>query len=49
MDATIVVNGRRIGPGFPTYIIAEMSANHQQSFAQAVKILEAVKRRRRRC
>ncbi len=43
MDATIIVNGRQIGPGFPTYIIAEMSANHQQSFAQAVKILEAAK------
>jgi N-acetylneuraminate synthase len=42
-DAAIVVNGRSIGPGFPTYIIAEMSANHQQSFAQAVRILEAAK------
>jgi N-acetylneuraminate synthase len=41
--ATIIINGRRIGPGCPTYIIAEMSANHQQDFDQAVKILEAAK------
>lgn len=41
MAATITINGRLIGPGQPTYIIAEMSANHGQSFDQAVKILEA--------
>lgn len=39
----MIINGRRIGPGCPTYIIAEMSANHQQDFDQAVKILEAAK------
>ncbi len=43
MDATIVMNDRRIGSGFPVYIIAEMSANHHQSFGQAVHILEAAK------
>ena len=39
----IEINGRKIGPGEPTYIIAEMSANHNQSFEEAVKIIEAAK------
>jgi len=39
----IEINGRRIGPGFPTYIVAEMSANHDQDFDQAIKIIEAAK------
>ena len=43
MAAVIEINGRRIGPGYPTYIIAEMSANHNQDFNQAVKIIEAAK------
>lgn len=41
--AEITVNGRTIGPGHPVYLIAEMSANHGQDFAQAVRILEAAK------
>jgi N-acetylneuraminate synthase len=41
MPEHVVINGRKIGPGEPTYIVAEMSANHHQDFAQAVKILEA--------
>ncbi|MBX3013016.1 MAG: pseudaminic acid synthase [Caldilineaceae bacterium] len=40
---TITINGRPIGPGYPTYMIAEMSANHNQDFNQAVAILEAAK------
>ncbi|MBI2531116.1 MAG: pseudaminic acid synthase [Deltaproteobacteria bacterium] len=43
MGSWIEINGRRIGAGCPTYIIAEMSANHGQSFEQAVEILEAAK------
>ncbi len=43
MKDYIEINGRRIGPGQPVYIVAEMSANHGQDFAQAVKILEAAK------
>jgi pseudaminic acid synthase len=39
----VEINGRLIGPGYPVYIVAEMSANHGQDFGQAVKILEAVK------
>jgi N-acetylneuraminate synthase len=37
----IEVNGRRIGPGEPTYIIAEMSGNHNGSYDRAARILEA--------
>lgn len=43
MSDVIKINGRLIGPGRPTYIIAEMSANHGQSFDQAVKIIVAAK------
>lgn len=43
MSATIQIGSRRIGPGHPTYIIAEMSANHGQNFDQAVEILKAAK------
>jgi len=37
------ITGRHIGPGEPTYIVAEMSANHGQDFDQAVRILHAAK------
>src|SRR3989304_10147777 len=37
------IGDRRVGFGEPTYVIAEMSANHHQDFEQAVKILEAAK------
>ena len=43
MNPFIEINGRRIGPGHATYIIAEMSANHNQDFDQAVKIIKAAK------
>ena len=43
MSRFIEINGRRIGPGYPTYIIAEMSANHNQDFDQAVRIIEVAK------
>lgn len=39
----IEINGRRIGPGCPTYIVAEMSCNHRQSFDRAVEIIRAAK------
>lgn len=36
-----MINKRTIGPGQPVYVIAEMSANHDQNFEKAVKIIEA--------
>ena len=33
---------RRIGPGEPTFVVAEMSANHNQKFERAVEIIQAV-------
>lgn len=40
---SFIIDGRKIGPGCPVYIIAEMSANHDQNFEKAVKIIEAAK------
>lgn len=37
----IDVNGRKIGSDHPTYIVAEMSANHHQEFDEAKRIIEA--------
>lgn len=39
----ITIKGRKIGPGHPVYIVAEMSANHNQSFERAVTIVQAAK------
>jgi len=43
MSSHIEINGRLVGSGYPVYIVAEMSANHNQDFDQAVKILHAAK------
>jgi pseudaminic acid synthase len=43
MAGTIKINSRQISPGHPVYIVAEMSANHNHDFDQAVKIIEAAK------
>jgi pseudaminic acid synthase len=37
------IGQRDIGSGHPVYIVAEMSANHNQDFNQAVRILQAAK------
>ncbi len=42
-DQCIEINGRRIGPGQPAYIVAEMSANHGQDFERAARVIEAAK------
>jgi len=41
--ATVSIGERQVGPGRPVYVVAEMSANHNQRFEQAVKIVEAAK------
>lgn len=43
MDKIININGRLIGEGQPTYIIAEMSANHGGDFNRAIEIIHAAK------
>lgn len=43
MPPCIEIAGRKIGQGYPAYIIAEMSANHGQSYDEAVRIVHAAK------
>ena len=43
MQRIIEINGRKVGKGHTTYIVAEMSANHNQDFDQAVRIIKAMK------
>jgi pseudaminic acid synthase len=43
MTEAIEIGQRRIGPGNPVYCVAEVSANHNQDFAHAVRIIEAAK------
>lgn len=41
--AEITIGNRKIGDGYPTYIIAEMSANHAGSIERAKEIIRAAK------
>jgi pseudaminic acid synthase len=44
MNTSAITIGRRlVGTGHPAYIIAELSANHNQSFDKAVRIVRAAK------
>jgi len=43
MQSWIQINGRKIGQGHPVYIIAEISANHNADFKQALKLVKAAK------
>jgi N-acetylneuraminate synthase len=43
MSTDLTIADRRIGPGSAVYVVAELSANHNQNFDQAVKILRAAK------
>ncbi|MEK7414049.1 MAG: pseudaminic acid synthase [Planctomycetota bacterium] len=38
---TFAISGRPIGPGHPTYIIAELSANHGQHLDRAIELVRA--------
>jgi pseudaminic acid synthase len=41
MGAYLNIAGRRVGPGWPAYVIAEMSANHGRDFGRAVQVVRA--------
>lgn len=43
MGPHIEIHHRKIGRGHPTYIIAEISANHTQDYNKAVKLIEVAK------
>ena len=43
MNKYMHIKGRRIGRGEPVYVVAEVSANHNQSFEQAVALIRAAK------
>ena len=44
MNRYIDIQGRKIGEDYPAFIIAEISANHLQSFDNAVKIIYEAKK-----
>lgn len=44
MVNNIIINGKTIGDGHPTYIVAEMSANHLQNLDRAKQIIFAAKK-----
>ncbi len=44
MTHSISINGRKIGPTYFPYIIAELSANHNGKFETAIKIIEEAKK-----
>ncbi len=37
----ITINGKRVGAGHPVYVVAELSANHAQSYDKAVQLVRA--------
>jgi pseudaminic acid synthase len=43
MTAGFEIGARMLGEGLPVYIVAELSANHQQEFDQAVRMVHAAK------
>lgn len=43
MNSPFTIAGRHIGPGYPPYVIAEMSGNHNGDIDRALKLIEAAK------
>ncbi|HEX5398543.1 MAG TPA: pseudaminic acid synthase [Verrucomicrobiae bacterium] len=43
MQSSIEIAGRRIETGLPCYVIAELSANHNQSLAEALELIRLAK------
>ena len=43
MSSHLEWKGRRIGPGCPVYVVAEISANHHRDFEQALRMVQAAK------
>ena len=39
----LVISGRKIGPGEPVYVIAEMSCNHHGRYEEAEALVRAAK------
>jgi N-acetylneuraminate synthase len=44
MDTKITIAGRQIGPDYPPYVIAELSANHNGRLETALAIIEEAKK-----
>jgi N-acetylneuraminate synthase len=44
MKSYITIDGRKIGPDYPPYVIAELSANHNGDINRAYKIMEEAKK-----
>jgi len=43
MKLEVSIGGRQIGPDHPPYVVAELSANHNQNFERAVELVRAAK------
>ena len=43
MTSSLRVGDKSIGAGYATYVVAELSANHNQDYAQAIRIIHAAK------
>lgn len=41
LSPVFAIGGRRVGPGEPTYVIAEIGANHNRNFAVAERLIDA--------
>jgi pseudaminic acid synthase len=41
MKNNFSIGKRNIGPGYPTFIVAEISGNHNQSYKKALKIIDS--------